>query len=148
MSALTDLKMALAVIETTAKVLPHLPSYTIFGMVESVRKEFDINIPSWIKPSKEDDEPEQPLKTRIHLPLQMQLERHGNPMSVRTFIRRAIKAQYVIEKPWPAKTKPGKFRNRLVLSSKGYEYGTHVATSAQPQWYNDSFAQLLSELKR
>ena len=145
MSAMTDLKMALAVIETTAKVLPHLPSYTIFDMVESVRKEYDIHIPSWIKPSKEEAKP---LETRAHLPLQMQLERHGNPMSVRTFIRRAIKAQYVIEKPWPAKTKPGKFRNRLVLSSKGYEYGTHVATSPQPQWYNDSFAQLLSELKR
>ena len=145
MSAMTDLKMALALIETTAKVLPHLPSYTIFDMVESVRKEFDIDIPHWIKPSREET---MPLVTRIHLPLQALLESHGNPMSVRTFIRRAIKAQYVIEKPWPAKTKPGKFRNRLVLSSKGYEYGTHVATSAQPQWYNDSFAQLLSELKR
>lgn len=148
---LTELKMALALIETTVKTLPHIGEDNILNMLNGVRERFEIAVPVWIAKGEPVGSPEpapapkeSPLAAR---PLADLLKAHGSPYSERTFIRKALKANILKQVPWPHATKPGKFRNKLQLTIYGETYGLPSVTSAQPLWYNSEFAQLLRILK-
>lgn len=79
-------------------------------------------------------------------PLSTLLKEHNSSLTVQSFKRKALKAGLIKIQPWPHKTRPGKFKNRVILTDKGKTYGVMVDTSAQPLWFANTFKELLEQL--